>query len=476
MSKAMKRILACSIVAVLLFLAGCSGVPAFDGKALANGKVGMEYQDSVSAGNGDMYYDLDAGSSLPKGLTLYDNGDIKGCPVEAGDFSFKLVMIDLEDNEYYADFTMYIEGGSLDYSGGALPNGKTGEPYQQYLGTATGMDTIVYAVKEGTQLPGGLSLSEEGMLSGIPTEAGENITFTVVASAQGCEDVEAEYTMTIEQGAEINENEGKIIFESFTLPEATVGESYSESIRLAYGVPNITYSFRFSSGKGLPSGLSADKELGIISGTPLDSTEGEITFRVIASAEGYESVTAYVTLSVKDKYVTTTRFETEYVDMIPELTGNGYSDSKTGRGMIQNTPLTSNGKILGYMNKPTDVTFTVYADEATTATLVLGLGSEVGDFTYDPSMFAITVNGVEIDYGTIDVKQIGDSEATYETQAHTISPTIELVAGANTITFSIKASDKATGTFSAVGCLFDYIELLNANCDLGWYARVGNVQ
>lgn len=476
MKQSIKRFVALCTAAVLLFMAGCSGVPAFEGKSLTDGKVGMEYQDSVAAGNADMFYDLDYESSLPKGLTLYDDGQIKGIPQEAGNFSFKLVMIDLEDNEYYADFTLYIEGGSLAYSGGELSNGKTGEPYQQNLGTATGMDTIVYAVKEGTQLPAGLTLSEDGMLSGIPSEAGENITITVVASAQGCEDVEAEYTLTIEQGAEVNENEGKIIFESFTLPEATVGEPYSESIRLAYGVPNITYSFRFSSGKGLPSGLSADKELGMISGTPLDSTEGEITFRVIASAEGYESVEAYVTLSVKDKYVTTTRFETEYVDMIPELTGNGYSDSKTGRGMIQNTPLCSNGKILGYMNKPTDVTFTIYADQATTATLVLGLGSEVGDYTYDPSMFAIIVNGVEIDYGTIEVKQIGDSEATYETQAHTIAPTINLVAGENTITFSIKASDKATGTFSAVGCLFDYIELLNASCDLGWYARVGNVQ
>ena len=183
MSKAMKRILAFSIAAVLLFLAGCSGVPDFEGKALASGKVGMEYQDSVAAGNGDMYYDLDAGSSLPKGLVLYDNGDIKGYPVEAGNFSFKLVMVDLEDNEYFADFTMYIEGGSLSYTASTIPDGKTGEPYQQNLGTATGMDTIVYAVKEGTQLPAGLSLSEDGMLSGIPTEAGENFAFTVMASA-----------------------------------------------------------------------------------------------------------------------------------------------------------------------------------------------------------------------------------------------------------------------------------------------------
>ena len=459
-------------LAAALLLAGCAGKADFQGKTLSGGKVGVEYRDTVASG-GDMFYDVEAGSHLPKGLVLYDNGEIKGYPVESGEFSFRLVMVDSHDRESYADFTMSVEGGSLSYTGAALPEGKTGEPYQQNLATAEGMDSITYTLSGN--LPKGLTLSQEGTLSGIPGEAGD-FTFTVVASAQGCPDAPAEYTLTIAQGAEVNEDEGRIIFDDIVLPEATVGESYSQSIRLAYGVPNITYSFRFSSGKGLPSGLSADKELGLISGTPTDSTGGEITFRVIASAEGYEDAEAKVTLTVMDKYQVTNKFEAEYVDMVPTLTGNGYSDSKTGRGMIQNTPLASNGKILGYMNKPTDLTFTVYADEDTEAKLVLGLGSEVGDFTYDKSMFAISVNGEEVDYGTISVKQIGSGEADYQTQPHAVSPNISLKAGKNTITFSIKASDKATGTFSAVGCLFDYIELQNASCDLGWYPRVGNVQ
>ncbi len=460
-----------------LLLSGCAKeVLPFEGQTLTPAKVGEAYETSIATGTPDMYYDLDYDATLPRGLILYDDGVLKGTPEEAGDFSFKAVMIDLDDNEYYADFLFTIAPGELQYAGRDLENGTTGEPYLQELGTATGMDGILYALKEGEALPDGLILSEDGVLSGVPNEAAEGKAITVVASAPGCEPVEAAFVLTIEQGAMMATDLGKIVFEDFELPDATVGEPYSESVRKAYGVPDISYAFRFSSGSGLPAGLKGNKDLGMIEGTPLDSTDGPIKFRVTASADGYEKVTVFVTFSVKDKYEATNRFETEYVNTIPTLTGNGYSDSKTGRGMIQNIPGMSGGHSLGYMNKPTEVKYTIYAKEETDADLVLGLGSEVGDYVYDPSMFAILVNGTELNYGTINVKQIGNNEATYASEPHAVAQKVHLQAGENTIQFQIKESGKATGTFSAVGCLFDYIELNNASCELGWYPRVGNLQ
>jgi len=468
---------ALALTSAALALTGCSGkILPFKGGMLTQGQVGAQYEATIATGTEDMYYDLDYDSELPKGMILYDDGVIKGVPEQAGTFDFEAVMIDLEDREYYADFSLYIAPGKLEYAGAALADGKTGEPYQQALNTASGSDSIVYALSEGTKLPAGLSLSADGLLSGIPEEAGEGVQIRVTASAAGCNPVDAAFTLNIAQGEAVEENLGHIEFEDFALPDAIVGEPYSESVRLAKGVPNITYTFRFSVGNGLPAGLDRDKELGLVVGTPLDSTDGKIKFKVIAEAEGYDAVTAKATLVVRDKYVATNRFETEYVSTIPKLTGNGYSDSKTGRGMIQSTPLASNGRMLGYMNKPTDVVFTVTAAEDTTANLVLGLGSEVGDYTYDPSMFGILVNGEEVDYGTIEVKQVGESEATFESRPCAVSPAIQLKKGENTLTFSIRESDKATGTFSAVGCLFDYIELNDASCELGWYPRTGNLQ
>lgn len=470
------RLVLCLMAAALL-LTGCKAkILPFEGKKLADGQVGASYETNIATGTADMYYDLDYDSMLPKGMILYDDGVIKGIPEQAGTFDFKAVMIDLDDNEYYADFALYIEPGKLVYTGTALADGTTGEPYQQALNTASGSSDIVYTVKEGTSLPSGLVLSADGVLSGIPEEAGEQVTLNVTATAPGCDPADAAFTLNIAQGAVVEENLGHIEFAKFDLPDAIVGQPYSESVRKAYGVPNITYSFRFSGGQGLPAGMDRDKDLGLVLGTPVDSTDGKITFKVTAEAEGYEAVTVKVTLNVVDPYVATTRFETEYVNTIPKLTGNGYSDSKTGRGMIQNTPKASNGRMLGYMNKPTDVVFNITAAEDTTANLVLGLGSEVGDYTYDPSMFGIIVNGTEIDYGTLNVKQIGESEAAFESSAIPVTPAIQLKKGENTITFSIRQTDKATGTFSAVGCLFDYIELNDATCELGWYPRTGNLQ
>lgn len=342
------RLVLCLIAAALL-LTGCKAkILPFEGKKLSDGQVGASYETSIATGTADMYYDLDDDSNLPKGMILYDDGVIKGIPEQAGTFDFKAVMIDLDDNEYYADFALYIEPGKLIYTGRSLTDGTTGEPYQQALNTASGSSDIVYAVKEGTSLPAGLVLSADGMLSGIPEEAGEQVTLTVTATAPGCDPADAAFTLNIAQGAVVEENLGHIEFAKFDLPDAIVGQPYSESVRKAYGVPNITYSFRFSGGQGLPAGLDRDKDLGLVLGTPVDSTNGKITFKVTAEAEGYEAVTVKVTLNVVDPYVATTRFETEYVNTIPKLTGNGYSDSKTGRGMIQNTPKASNGRMLGY--------------------------------------------------------------------------------------------------------------------------------
>lgn len=472
--KLIKRFVPLLLAALVVFAAACSILP-FEGRALKSGKVGIEYSDSIATGTKNMYYDLDYGSELPKGLVLYDDGTIRGIPEQAGDFSFKAVMIDMDDVEYYADFTISIEKGALSYTASALKDGKTGEPYLTDIATATGMPSITYTVKEGTALPAGLNLSAEGELSGIPTEAGEGLTFTVVASAEGCDPVEAVYTINIEQGEQTEEGLGHIVFENFALPDGLVGEAYEQSVRRAYGVPGITYRFNFSGGNGLPAGMTGNKDLGLVTGTPQDSTNGQIRFRVIASAEGYESVTAYVTLTVYDVYVETTKFETELVDSIPSMSGAGYSSAPSGRGMIQTCPNMSGGKSLGYLNKPADVVFKITAEADTTAKLVLGLGSENGDFTYDSSRFKIFVNGEEVNYGTLAVKQTGTSETDFASTPLAVSPLIHLNSGENTITFSILAADDAPGTFGAWGCLFDYIELNEASCTLGWRPRVANI-
>lgn len=465
----------CLLLAACMCLTVVAGCSIFKAETkLADGRVGVEYSDSVAAGSGNMFYDLAQDSSLPAGLTIWGDGAITGIPMEAGTFEFTAVAIGPDDAEYTAAFSMTIGSAELAYAGADLPDATTGEPYRQELGTATGMPGITYTLKEGSALPAGLTFTEDGVLSGRPTQAAESVTFTVVASASGCDPVEATFTMTVLQGEQKDETLGYIRFADFTLPDGLVGEAYSQDIFRADGVPGITYSVRFTSGKGLPQGLSYDEELGLIAGTPTDSTHGPITFRVTARAEGYESVTVMVTLNVLDRYVATGRLEAEYI-YVNDLSGAGYSSAPSGTGLIQSTAGASNGFFLGYLNKALSFSFEFTASQATQATLVLHLGSEVGNFTYDPSMFAITVNGEEVDYGTFDVRQIGTDTSDFGFTAIEISPAVSLAEGDNVITFEIFNSDKATGTFNAVGCLFDCIEFTGYSGEIGWRPKVANV-
>ena len=72
-------------------------------------------------------------------------------------------------------------------------------------------------------------------------------------------------------------------------------------------------------------------------------------------------------------------------------------------------------------------------------------------------------------------RQIGTDTSDFGFTAIEISPAVSLAEGDNVITFEIFNSDKATGTFNAVGCLFDCIEFTGYSGEIGWRPKVANV-
>jgi hypothetical protein len=80
-----------------------------------------------------------------------------------------------------------------------LPAGTVGVPYSQPMSASGGTAPYTFTVASGS-LPGGLSLSYGGSLSGTPSAAG---SFPFVAEAADSEDISIQgaYTMTINQGA-----------------------------------------------------------------------------------------------------------------------------------------------------------------------------------------------------------------------------------------------------------------------------------
>lgn len=151
---------------------GESGGIVFDnGTGTVYGDV--ELQENLEIGEGESL-------TIPDGASLDTNG--KTITVESGG---KL------EGEPTGSGTVKIAPTITTES---LPGGTVGEPYTETILAATGDASITWSVSNGS-LPAGLSLSEDGKITGTPTTAGTS-TFTVEAENNAGSDSE-EYTINI---------------------------------------------------------------------------------------------------------------------------------------------------------------------------------------------------------------------------------------------------------------------------------------
>ncbi|WP_425627055.1 putative Ig domain-containing protein [Agrobacterium tumefaciens] len=144
--------------------------------------------------------------------------------------------------------------------------------YQQVYGpvglTASGGSAPhSFAVSAGT-LPGGLSLSSNGELTGIPTQTG-NFSFTVTATDSDGATGEHSYSVSIAAPV--------IDISPTSIPNATYDIAYNQTLTASGG--SSPHSFSVSTGS-LPPGLSLAGS-GELSGTPILS--GTYNFTVTAS-------------------------------------------------------------------------------------------------------------------------------------------------------------------------------------------------
>lgn len=157
--------------------------------------------------------------------------------------------------------------GALTLSPTTLPNGSVGSSYSKTITASGGTSPYTYTVSSGT-LPAGLTLSSGGVLSGTPSTAGTK-TFTVKATDSAGKTGTQSYTVTISAVT--------ITLSPTTLPSATVGSGYSQTITASGGTSPYTYTV--SSGT-LPTGLTLSSG-GLLSGAA--SAPGTYSFTVQAT-------------------------------------------------------------------------------------------------------------------------------------------------------------------------------------------------
>ena len=124
---------------------------------------------------------------VPPGL-LYEEGTdtrfflFSGIAAEAGNFSFILKAQDQFGNFMTHQFTI----GVMEITTTGLAVGLVGSSYNYQLDVDGGADPRVWSVVSGA-LPDGLTLSEDGLISGVPTENGDFVvTFGVTSGGTTC--------------------------------------------------------------------------------------------------------------------------------------------------------------------------------------------------------------------------------------------------------------------------------------------------
>ena len=136
---------------------------------------------------------------LPPGLSLSHGGVLSGKPTKAGSYTFSIRVhsgtANTTDDMLWQAFTIEVRPlGPLAFVSDAPPEGSVGVAYSHQL-TALGLVKPKYQVMSGT-LPGGLTLSEAGVLSGTPTAVGSTTVVVGAADAFGAS-VLTTYTMVV---------------------------------------------------------------------------------------------------------------------------------------------------------------------------------------------------------------------------------------------------------------------------------------
>ncbi|HUQ91995.1 MAG TPA: putative Ig domain-containing protein [Bryobacteraceae bacterium] len=263
-------------------------------EALPNATVGLRYDFALQASGGPVPLRWAALSALPPGLTLDQFGSISGIPLQTGTFPINVQVTDNGGGAAIRAFVLTISTG-FRISTEGLPNGTVNVAYNQTLSSTGGRAPVRWGLESPPFPPGLILNTETGSILGTPTTAGE-YSFVIFAIDADQLRVTRSFTITIRSPFTITPT---------TLPNATRGTAYSQTISAPGGTAPLTFSVNSGS---LPTGLQLNASSGVISGTP--TTAGAFSFTIQAADSAgltaRQSYTVTVTVAGAPLTITTT--------------------------------------------------------------------------------------------------------------------------------------------------------------------------
>lgn len=317
---------------------------------------------TASGGSGPYSFAITAGA-VPAGLSLSPAGVLSGTPTASGSFNFTVTATDSSGAPGpfagSQSYTLVSAAPTLSLAPATLPGGTRTFAYSATITASGGTAPYTYAVSAGA-LPGGLTLTGTGALSGTPTAAG-SFNFTVSATdsttGTGPSTAARAYTVTVADAAPVANNVSQTV--AYGSSSNTVALSISGGAATSVAIATAA-----SHGTATATGTS-------IQYTPTAGYAGPDSFTYTATNGSGTSAPATVTLTVSPPTIAVTP-----AGPLGATVGNAYSQTFTWGGGA--APYTG----IQVLNLPAGLSVT--ATTTTTAT-VSGTPTAAGTFSLNLS-------------------------------------------------------------------------------------------
>jgi hypothetical protein len=330
-------------------------VVALAAAALPNGVQGASYSYDLKpklSVTGDPAYTGAAvtwrvvSGSLPAGLSLSTDGVISGTPSAESTGAPFTIQAAYKSKSGQQNYQLLVGAIAVTLANATLPSGVQGASYSfdlksklgitgdaAYAGAGAG---VTWSVVAGS-LPAGLSLSSDGVISGIPTAENSGAPFTVQAAYK---------TKAGQNDYQVVVGAITVTLGSTTLPNGTQGATYSYNLLqnlvisgdAAYTGNGAGVTWSVVSG-ALPEGLSIDKN-GVLTGIPTAESTGtpftiQASYKTKSGQQAYSLLVGAIAVSLGAATPPTGIVGTTYpgMDLKPALTVTGDASYQSGVGV-----------------------------------------------------------------------------------------------------------------------------------------------
>ncbi len=176
---------------------------AISTSSLTSGQVNSSYAATLTASGGTAPYSWSINSgSLPTGLSLTaSTGQISGTPTQVGASSFTVQVKDssspVQTTSKSLGITIAAAIAPVQITTPSVPSGQVGTAHSTTLAATGGTTPYTWSISSGA-LPGGLTLSATGTISGTPTASGSfSFTIKVTDSGSPTTTASANFSITI---------------------------------------------------------------------------------------------------------------------------------------------------------------------------------------------------------------------------------------------------------------------------------------